>query len=298
MTKVLCIGHAAYDITLPVSHYPKENTKNRIHETVSCGGGAAANGASLLAKWGIDTYFAGVVGKDAHGQKIRQEFAQEGVHLDFFEVSDHFKTTTSYIVANRENGSRTIIVSRTKQEEMQGKEVFFPVAGIFVDGEEPAFSKQMIRLHPEAITVLDAGNKKEGILELAPLVQYLVCSKDFAEEYCEQTIDIHDDASLQQCIDRMITDFHNQVIITLGSAGSFTKINGSYHLVPSISVKALDSTGAGDIYHGALLYFLLQSKDLLESMRLANITGAISTTRVGGKYSIPSLEEVLERGRQ
>ena len=60
----------------------------------------------------------------------------------------------------------------------------------------------------------------------------------------------------------------------------------------SIKVKALDSTGAGDIYHGAFLYGLTQNFDIEKVVSYANLAGAISVTRVGGRYSIPSLEEV------
>ena len=58
---VLCIGHATYDVVIPVSDYPIENTKNRVDECLYCGGGPAANAAYLLSKWGVNTYFCGVV---------------------------------------------------------------------------------------------------------------------------------------------------------------------------------------------------------------------------------------------
>ena len=88
--------------------------------------------------------------------------------------------------------------------------------------------------------------------------------------------------------------FNNTIIITLEKHGSFTKINGEYVLVPSLEVKAVDSTGAGDIYHGSLLYFISQGYELSKAMRLANTTSALSVLKVGGRYSIPSLEEVFK----
>ena len=99
--------------------------------------------------------------------------------------------------------------------------------------------------------------------------------------------------SLIKIYDKLVEDFNNNVIITLESSGSFTKYNGEYIIVPSIKIKPIDSTAAGDIYHGALTYFLMNDYDLLKSMKLANITGALSTLKIGGRYSIPDLEEVL-----
>ena len=71
--KIVCIGHAAYDITIPVLTYPVENTKNRVHDRIECGGGPACNAAYLLGCWKSDVEFVGVVGNDSYGKKIVEE---------------------------------------------------------------------------------------------------------------------------------------------------------------------------------------------------------------------------------
>ena len=75
---------------------------------------------------------------------------------------------------------------------------------------------------------------------------------------------------------------------------SFTVINDEYRIIPSIKVQAKDSTGAGDIFHGAFTYFIGMKYSLEEAIRNASITGAISVTRIGSRNSIPYLSEVLE----
>ena len=87
--------------------------------------------------------------------------------------------------------------------------------------------------------------------------------------------------------------FNNTVIITLEAAGSFTEINGECKIVPSVRVVAKDSTGAGDIFHGAITYFLGQGYDLEKAIHYSSVTSAISVTRIGSRYSIPDLEEVM-----
>ena len=72
--KILCLGNVAYDITLPMEDYPVENVKYRLTNRVECGGGQASNCAYLLAKWGMNVAFAGVVGNDYYGELIRKEF--------------------------------------------------------------------------------------------------------------------------------------------------------------------------------------------------------------------------------
>ena len=79
--KILCIGQSAYDITLPLDHYPVENKKVRIDGKVECGGGSSSNCAFLLAKWGIDTSFAGIIGNDHYGNNILDEYIMKSFRV-------------------------------------------------------------------------------------------------------------------------------------------------------------------------------------------------------------------------
>lgn len=295
MNKVLCIGHAAYDITLPVESYPVENSKMRIGSKVECGGGAAANCASLLAKWGMNTSFVGAVGNDFYGEKVKKEFKEENVNMDYLLTENKFGTTSSYIIANVSNGSRTIIISRTKHEECSNIELPSDVSLIVADGEEPTLTEDAIRKNPNAISILDAGNLKPAIVRLCPQVTYVICSKDFAEEYSKISINVKNQNTLISAYDILKNDFSTNIIITLGEDGSFTKIDNEYVLIPSIKVKPVDSTAAGDIFHGAFAYFIAHNFKLYDTIILANVTGALSTLKVGGKYSIPKLEDVYAK---
>ena len=71
--KVICIGNVTYDITMLVDDFPIENNKYRTKEKIENGGGSAANACYLLGKWNIKPYFAGVIGKDEFGKKIKKE---------------------------------------------------------------------------------------------------------------------------------------------------------------------------------------------------------------------------------
>ena len=76
--------------------------------------------------------------------------------------------------------------------------------------------------------------------------------------------------------------------------GSLTKIDGEFKLVPSIKVESVDSTGAGDIYHGAFTHFISKGYNLLDAMFYANIAGALAVAKIGSKNSMPELEDVLK----
>ena len=278
--KAICVGHSTYDTTLPMNEYPTENIKYRIENHIECGGGPASNGAYLLAKWGIDTTICSVIGDDYYGTKIIEDFEKIGANTKYLEVKENHQTSSSFIIANMSNGSRTIITSKKDPIRKLNQRVPEKADLILVDGEHPETADEVLDNNKDAISIIDAGRLNEDTKRLGKKVKYLVCSKEFAEKFSGKTIDINNKDLLIE-------------IFTLEAAGSFTEINGKYKIIPSIKVVAKDSTGAGDIFHGAITYFLGIGYDLETSIRYSSITSAISVTRIGSRYSIPDLEEVL-----
>jgi sulfofructose kinase len=163
---------------------------------------------------------------------------------------------------------------------------------ILIDGQELEASKKVLLDNPNAISIIDAGRIKPEVIELAKMVDYVVCSKDFAEEFAKIKIDLKDKEVLDRVFNKLEKNFKN-VIITVEENGTLYKKDNEVKLVPTIGVKEVDSTGAGDIFHGAFAYCLLRKYDLEKSIKIANIAGAISVTRLGGRYSMPSLKEVM-----
>ena len=104
--KYVCVGHATYDTTLPVDKYPIENKKIRLSNKQECGGGPASNAAYLLAKWGCNVGFVGIVGNDYYGQCIMKEFNSIGVNTDYLEKKSGIKTDSSYIISNLEKNTQ------------------------------------------------------------------------------------------------------------------------------------------------------------------------------------------------
>ena len=290
--KIMCIGQSAYDITLPVETYPIENEKIRIEGKVECGGGSASNCAYLLAKWGLPTYFSGIVGNDFYGNNIKKEYESVGVNTKYLEISDKFKTTSSYIIANTSSGTRTILTSREKDIKMSDIDFSDSFDFILFDGYEKDLCFKLMKENPNAITILDAGSLKEATVELAKEVDYVVCSHDFAEDFSKIKIDYNNFNSIVEAYKEVKKQIKGNLIITLEAYGCFTCIDGLYKIIPSIKVKAVDTTGAGDIFHGAFVYALANKFNLEKALMFSNITGAISTLNIGSRLSIPDYKEV------
>ena len=292
--KILCVGQSAYDITIPTDGYPEENKKYKINEVYECGGGSCNNGAYLLAKWHDEVYIASPIGKDDYGRKIKEELNKIGVNTKYIEELDGVPTTTSYIINNKINGSRTIVTNRSNKLHFSYDfNIDLEPDIILLDGNDFEMSLNVINKNPNAIKIIDAGNLKEGIVELAKRCDYVVCSNDFARDYTNINFNYQNMLMIEEAYNKLENDFKGKIIITLEQMGSLTKIDNEFKLVPSIKVESIDSTGAGDIYHGAFVHFIAHGYSLLDTMHYSNIAGALSVQKVGSKNSMPNLEDVV-----
>lgn len=290
--KVLCIGNSAYDITFPVDEYPKENVKYKIQEQIECGGGSCGNAAYLLAKWGIETYFVGMVGDDVYGKRIRDEFRTIGVNTDYLILAPNYRTTTSHIIVNKENGSRTILSYHPSQREMDDLDIELEEEPkvILLDGREFSMSKKMIEKYPNAKKIIDASNDKLEVKELCKLCDYVVCSKDFMKKV--SGIDIDDLNNLNAAFKVLEEMFNTTVVVTLEALGCAYRKYDEIVIVPTIQVKAVDTTGSGDIFHGAFAYAMMKNWDMETSLKFSNLVGSLATTKYGGRNSMFELKDV------
>ncbi len=290
--KIFCIGHITFDITFPVDSFPLENKKTRYFEKTECAGGPASIAAFLLGKWQLKPYIVGLVGTDNYGEKIKEEFILNGVNTKYLSLDKNAETSHAFILANRSNGSRTIYSYVPKNNHLMPLVLKEKPDIILMDGHEYAASRKLLDEYPEAISILDAGRSKKEVVNLAKRVNYVVCSKEFAEEVSGHKINFQDNSTLINIYQSLKEKFQGNLIITLEENGCLYSIDGKIKIMPTIKVKTIDSTGAGDIFHGAFTYGIAQGFDLEKILKIASIAAALSVTKVGGYKSIPTLEEV------
>lgn len=292
--KILCLGHVSYDITFPVKEFIVENKKIRTQERVECGGGPASNAAYLLGRWGAETYIAGLVGNDVYGNKIKKEFEQANVNTKYLEMREGYQTSNSIIINNTSNGSRTILSYRASLEKMKDFKLDFEPDIILIDGHEVELSNKMLEEYPNAISIIDAGRATDEIIALAKKVNYVVCSKEFAESVTGININYDDEDTIVRLYREMEKRFHGIVVITLENKGSLYKYDGHIGIMDAIDVEAVDSTGAGDLFHGAFTYGVSKKYNLNTVLTIATVAGGISVTRIGGRNSVATKEEMRQ----
>ena len=294
---ILSIGKSTYDITIPVDSYPTENTKMIVTEKLEGSGGSASNISYLLGKWNEEAYFAGTVGYDDFGSSIKKELESVGVKTNYLETNYERKTTTAFIINNKSTTSRTQILIEPEIFHLKKYEYDISPYIIYSDGFEYSATMAAVNKYKTVPLVLGMGlsyGDPKELLSLAKYAKYLVFSKEFAEKYTKMTINTDDSTSLLNLYKELKVSFNEQnIIVTLGNAGVIYEQNGSVQYMPTIPVKEIDRTAAGDAFDGAFVYALSKGYDIEKCMRIANIAAGLSTTKFGGKTSFPLLSDVI-----
>lgn len=293
--KILCIGHSSWDMTVPVDDYPIENTKYRFSEKYSAGGGPASNAAYLLGKWGIETVIATTIGSDDFGTKIKKEFQDIKANTEYIETNYEKETSFSFILINKKNGSRTVFNVATEHPALKKLNYDFTPDIIFTDGHDYGATQNAISKYQNAISVIDAGRITPELLELCKYIKYIVCSKGFAETVTGMKFDFNNPQSLVNIYTKLQNKYPNSnLTITLEEHGCLYTSGNEIKIMPGLKLTPVDTTGAGDIFHGAFTYGLANGFDMDKIVTFANIAAGLSVTKMGSRLSIPSLSEVMD----
>jgi len=284
---VFCVGHTAFDVTMSVPHQPGANEKMRAGAMQLAGGGPAANAAVCVARLGGSASFLGYLGNDILGDFHVSELAAEGVDTSLV-VRGTYPSSVSQILA-KPDGTRSVVNCKGDApwlpadcidwRQMRPKVVLF-------DGHEPLVSAAVMAWARAAgiPTVLDAGSVHRGTQDLAGQVDCLAASERFARDFSGS-----DD--LQVALERLAR-MAPSVMITCGENGLLWARNGERGHLPAYAITAVDTTGAGDAFHGALAYGLAQGFEWEHLLRFASAVGSLTCTKLGARPALPNLADV------
>ncbi len=283
---VLCLGHASYDLVFAVPHHPGEDEKCVASGFLHCGGGPAANAAVTVARLQRRAAFVGYLGDDLYGEAHLQELRRDGVEVGLVRRGEEPTPLSAVLV--KPDGKRALVNYRATRplgaESLDLTAVSTRV--VLFDGHEPKLSVHWL---PDfrgrgAKTVLDAGSLHPGTEALMFQVDYLVASRKFAAQWLGR-----DDP--QEALERL-AGRSSAVVITLGEAGVIWARGGERGEMPAFSVPVLDTTGAGDTFHGAFAVAVAENKEWEETLRFASAAAALCCTRMGARPGIPRRPEV------
>lgn len=281
---VLCVGHACYDLVFSVAAHPAADEKVVADDFISCGGGPATNAAVAISRLGHSSAFAGYLGDDLYGDKHYQELQISGVNTDF--VIRGTSPTPLSTVLVKPNGDRALINYKGQTKALPTTAIDFSslkAKVMLFDGHEPYLSMMLAGQAREAgiPTVLDAGSVHDGTLALIGEVDYMVCSEKFAHQFS---------GDVEKTLARLAR-VAPTVVITLGEKGLIWQRGKRRGESPAFPVDAIDTTGAGDAFHGAFAAALAAEMEWHDILRYASAAGALCCTKIGARTGLPTREE-------
>jgi sulfofructose kinase len=272
MTQVVCAGLATRDTIWRVPALPPPDGRVVATEAAIAGGGPAATAAVTLARLGIDVAFAGAVGDDDAGTFVRDGLEREGVDVSSLGVVPGGRTPQSGVLVDPDGG-RAIV-------HHPGTVRFF---GFDLDEEPEWLHVDHVGFRPgtpAARLSLDAGISIDE-LELDGVTLYAPTEERLRDDFGSAEAALDAGAEL--------------VVVTRGAAGSVATTRDGVVDAPGVPCEGLVSTlGAGDVFHGALLAYLVRGAPLPEALHAANTAASLSCRALDGRSAIPSLDE-LER---
>ncbi len=291
--QVIGLGQACLDYLGRLRFYPEEDDKCELIDLhIQCGG-PASTALVTLSRLGIKTSFLGSISDDTFGIEIIKGLKEEKVDSAYLKITPGYTSQFAFI-AITESGNRTIFWNRGSVPHLRAGDVdldpFSKARILHVDGlmieaaQEAARQARSMGLK----VVMDAGTMREGSKKLASLVDVLIASERFAEPLAGEL------SLPEKALEALGQLGPKEVIITLGSKGSIGLSNEEIIFQKAFPIVAVDTTGAGDVYHGAYIYGLLQGWDMQECMRFASATSAIKCREIGARNGIPYFEEIRE----
>jgi sulfofructose kinase len=288
------LGQCSLDYLCTIDQYPPVDTKCEFNDFLVQGGGPVATALVVLARWGISARFAGVVCRDRFGGVILEGLEDEQVDTSAVRIERGERSQFAFICVEKGTGKRTIFWGRPETssfpaadvpEDFLGDAEALHLDGLFVEASLHLARKAKERNIP---VILDAGSLRPGMLELVRHTDHLIAAENFIGRF-------RPEASLTTRLSELRKMGPQVVTVTLGERGSVSLWEDVPCRLPALRVEARDTTGAGDVFHGAYIYGLLQGWSVPERIRWATVAAGLSCRSLGGRAGIPALEEVRER---
>ncbi|AUY39451.1 MULTISPECIES: sugar kinase [Leclercia] len=289
MTRIVCVGITVLDRIWYLDDLPKEGGKYVAKDYTEVGGGPAATAAVAAAKLGAEVDFIGRVGDDDTGRRLLAELESLGVNTRYTRVVKGARSSQSAVLVDA-SGER--VIANYPSADLPAtadwlKEIDFSQwDSVLADVRWHEGAKQAFTLARQqgVPTVLDADVTPQDIAELVALSDHAAFSAPGLKRLTR--IDNPLDALKKA---QTLTNGH--VYVTQGREGCYWLEKGELCHQPGYAVEVVDTTGAGDVFHGALALSLAQQMPSSEAVRYASAVAALKCTKPGGRAGIPDCDQ-------
>ena len=298
---VVGVGLNATDTLLLLPKFPAYAGKVPFTEEILSPGGQVASAMVACAKLGMRVKYIGTVGDDERGRVQMESLLGQGINLDHVQVRKDCPNQSAYILIDHTTGERTVLWRRPDCLRMDPEEItpdqIVSARMLHIDGHDTAAvarCAEIARSHDIPVTV-DVDTIYPGFDKVLPNVDYLISSSEFPAGWTGE----QDHFKALQLIQKQYG--MRVAAMTLGADGALALVEGAYVYSPAFVVNCVDTTGAGDVFHGAFCYAILQEWPIKKALDFSNAMAALNCTAIGARGGIATLEQaqsLLERAER
>lgn len=288
---VVGLGLNATDTAILVREFPALGSKERVVSVSRQAGGQVATALVTCQRLGLRTRYIGKVGDDDAGRFQLQSLRREGVDLRHTRVARRTPNQLAYIIVDQATGERTVFWDRHPRLAVSPSELDCEaICGariLHLDGcdVEAAIQAATAARRAGIPVVADLDTVYKQVEKLFPLIDYLIASANFLPA-------VTGEADPCRVLEYMAREYRIQAPgMTLGRDGALVRWKARFHYSPGFVVETVDTTGAGDVFHGAFIYGLIRGWDMGRILDFSNAMAGLNCTALGARGGIRSQAE-------
>lgn len=293
MGKIVVAGSINMDVVAQTATHPRPGETVFGHKLHYIPGGKGSNQAVAASRLSDHVYLVGKLGRDPFGDSLTQFLSDERLSLDYLRYSDDKPTGVALITVN-EASENTIVVISGSNFELSVEDVrAMPldpddvVVSVFEIPQETIKALFSRAKDVGATTILNPAPATDFIDGLLPLVDYLIVNETELATFADSEIVNEDPEHIHALVKRFRASTAQTIIVTLGAKGVICVHNDDLIQIAGRSVKAIDTTGAGDCFTGAFATACFENMPLRDAIQFANKAAALSVQKLGASSSMP-----------
>jgi sugar/nucleoside kinase (ribokinase family) len=289
---IVSFGICAVDFLGLVKKYPEPGEKIPLEAFSKQGGGLAGTALTAAARLGAKTAYIGKLGRDDYSTFLLDEFQKDGVDVSHVIFEDGAQPPVSFIHVEKDTGERRIArywqEFDLKPEELE-RAVIQNSRILFLEHHFVAAGIAAAKWSKEAggLVVIDTERQVPSFEEILQLADYIIVSQHFASQQAGSGDPEKSAQLLQQ-------KYGGVVVVTAGEMGAFCRTAESVFYQPAFQVNVVDTTGAGDVFHGAFMIGLIENWPLPKILEFSAAVAAMKCRGLGGREMIPRREEAIK----
>ncbi len=290
---IVGIGYCSYDYLAIVPERPDfDADAMTLADMKTDGGGPVSTALVTAARLGASTGYIGVLGDDTHGQALAAMFTAEGVDCARLKTAPGCRSQVCIVLVEQATGRRSILVHRPTYPRLTLDEAdlayIASARALHLDGHHMEAAVQAARFaHSRGILVcLDANRPRPALDRLLPHVDLLITAERFPTAYTGI-------ADPREALNRLLAAGPRCAVVTQGERGCMWATADQQGQTPGFKVPVVDTTGAGDAFHGAFLFAWLQGWPIAQTAEFAAAVAAINCMQLGGRSGLPTLQQAL-----